>query len=89
MLMQGYGGSMPIYETPKRKKPLNRVDPNTQKRLTLADSYFDEMKWNLGLAQFYLRQNNNEEANKYMRMAVRCFEYAKRLRGKKKHKGGS
>jgi len=22
-------------------------------------------------------------------MAVRCFEYAKRLRGKKKHKGGA
>jgi len=71
------------------REGLTQVNPNISKRETLAYSYFDEMKWNLGLAQFYLRQNNNEEAYKYMRMAVRCFEYAKRLRGKKKHKGGA
>ena len=73
---------MPIYETPKRKKPLNRVDPNTQKRLTLADSYFDEGEFNLGLAHFYKRQDNKMEAKKYMKIATRCFGYAKRLRGR-------
>ena len=73
---------MPAWETKRRIKPSHRADPNKQRKLTLADSYFDEGEFNFDLAQFYKKQGNREEERKYRKIATRCFHHAKRLRGR-------